>query len=132
MSSAEPLVPRPDGSLAVRAVDVVKAYGSSSSPVLALPGVSVEIRPGEKIALLGKPGPGKSTLLNVLGGLDRPTSGCVWVAGQELGAMTANELARYRLATVGMIFQSFNLIPSRTALENVELPMVFAGWPRRE
>src|SRR5882757_5092997 len=132
MSSAENSLPRPDGDPAVRALDVEKAYGSSSSPVLALRGVTVEIRRGEKVALLGKSGSGKSTLLNVVGGLDRPTSGSIWVAGQELGAMSANQLARHRLATVGMIFQSFNLIPSRTALQNVELPMVFAGRTPRE
>ena len=132
MSSAENALPSPDGDPADRAVSVEKAYGSSSSPVLALRGVTVEIRRGEKVALLGKSGSGKSTLLNVVGGLDRPTSGSIWVAGQELGAMSANQLARHRSATVGMIFQSFNLIPSRTALQNVELPMVFAGRTPRD
>jgi predicted ABC-type transport system involved in lysophospholipase L1 biosynthesis ATPase subunit len=117
---------------AVRTTDLVKSYGSVSAPVLALRGVSLEIGRGERIALLGRSGSGKSTLLNVLGGLDRPTSGGVHVAGRDLARMNARELARHRLNTVGMIFQSFNLIPSRTALENVELPMVFAGRPPRE
>jgi predicted ABC-type transport system involved in lysophospholipase L1 biosynthesis ATPase subunit len=117
---------------AVRTVDLVKSYGSAPAPVLALRGVSLEVGRGERIALLGRSGSGKSTLLNVLGGLDRPTSGAVYVAGRDLARMSARELARHRLATVGMIFQSFNLIPSRTALENVELPMVFAGRPPRE
>jgi ABC-type lipoprotein export system ATPase subunit len=79
--------------------------------------------------LLGKSGSGKSTLLNLLGGLDRPTSGRMEVGGRDLARMSSKELARHRLTTVGMIFQSFNLIPSRTALQNVELPMIFAGRP---
>src|SRR5258708_2800411 len=103
----------------VRTIDLVKSYGSAAAPVHALRGVSLEIRRGERVALLGKSGSGKSTLLNVLGGLDRPTSGSVAVAGRELGRMTSKELARHRLATVGVIFQSFNLIPSPTPLQNV-------------
>jgi predicted ABC-type transport system involved in lysophospholipase L1 biosynthesis ATPase subunit len=99
---------------------------------MALRGVSLEIPRGQKVALLGKSGSGKSTLLNLLGGLDRPTSGSLHVGGRDLTRLSSNELARYRLATVGMIFQSFNLIPSRTALQNVELPMVFAGRSPRE
>src|SRR5262249_51805705 len=86
-------------------------------------------------ALLGKSGSGKSTLLNLLGGLDRPTSGSVVVAGRNLARLAPDELAHYRLTTVGMIFQAYNLVPSRTALQNVELPLVFAGRPslqRRE
>ena len=74
----------------------------------------------------------KSTLLNLLGGLDHPTAGDLEVAGLSLGRLSRRELAGFRLAEVGMIFQSFNLIPSRTALENVELPMIFAGRPRRQ
>jgi ABC-type lipoprotein export system ATPase subunit len=116
---------------AVRVVDLVKNYGAPAAVVRALQGVSLAIDPGERIALLGKSGSGKSTLLNILGGLDRPTSGSVWVGDRDLARTTANELARYRLSTVGMIFQSYNLILSRTALENVELPMVFAGMSRQ-
>jgi len=121
---------RPDNrDLVVRVVDVVKSYQSATAPVHALRRVSTEIGQGERIALLGKSGSGKSTLLNLLGGLDRPTSGNIWVYGRDLAEMSGNELARYRLLSVGMIFQSYNLIPSRSALENVELPMVFGGIP---
>jgi predicted ABC-type transport system involved in lysophospholipase L1 biosynthesis ATPase subunit len=119
----------PHGAAAIRTVDLARSYGAPSAPVHALRGVSFEVRGGERVALLGKSGSGKSTLLNVLGGLDRPSSGSVEVEGRDLGRMSADELARHRLATVGIIFQSFHLIPSRTALENVALPMVFAGRP---
>jgi predicted ABC-type transport system involved in lysophospholipase L1 biosynthesis ATPase subunit len=112
---------------AIHIRDVVKSYGSAAAPVPALRGVSLTIRRGEKVALLGKSGSGKSTLLNLIGGLDRPTSGAIEVWGRDLGRLSRNELARHRLDTVGMIFQSFNLIASRTALENVELPMLFAA-----
>jgi ABC-type lipoprotein export system ATPase subunit len=121
-----------NSAIAVRAVEVAKSYESSTAPVHALRGISAEIRRGERVALLGKSGSGKSTLLNLLGGLDRPSSGSLWVNGHELARLTPGELARYRLTTVGMIFQSYNLIASRTALQNVELPMVFAGIGRRE
>ena len=118
--------------IAVRAVDVSRSYGSGATTVHALRGVSLDIRHGEHIALLGKSGSGKSTLLHILGGLDRPTAGRVWLAGRELAQMTPGDLARYRLKKVGMIFQAFNLIPSRTAWQNVELPMIFAGVPPRQ
>ncbi len=98
----------------------------------ALRGVTLTVRRGERVALLGKSGSGKSTLLNLLGGLDRPTSGSAWVCGHELGALSSGGLARYRLSTVGMIFQAFHLLPDRTALENVALPLLFAGRPKRE
>ena len=118
--------------LAIRAVDLSKFYGTATAPVRALDGVSFEIAQGERVALLGKSGSGKSTLLNLLGGLDRPTKGSLQVAGRELGQLSDFELARFRSQAVGMIFQTFNLIPSRTALENVELPMIFAGRPKRQ
>jgi putative ABC transport system ATP-binding protein len=119
----------PSGNALVRAVELVKTYGRPAAPVHALRGVSFEVRRGEKVALLGTSGSGKSTLLNLLGGLDRPTSGSVHVAGQDLARLSGRDLARHRLLTVGMIFQSFNLIGSRTALENVALPLIFAGRP---
>ena len=114
---------------ALRTVNLSRSYGPATAIVHALRGVSLEIGRGERVALLGKSGSGKSTLLNLLGGLDRPTAGQVLVAGLDLSRLSGRQLARYRLATVGMIFQSFNLIPSRTALQNVELPLVLAGVP---
>ncbi len=106
--------------------DVVKHYGASSAPITVLRGVSLTIERGERMALLGKSGSGKSTLLNLIGGLDVPSSGEIVVAGRNLGRMTSNERAEYRLSTVGIIFQAFHLIPNRSALENVELPMMFS------
>jgi ABC-type lipoprotein export system ATPase subunit len=124
--------PDPAAPAAIRTDSLVKSYGTAAAPVHALRGVSLEVRRGERVALLGKSGSGKSTLLNVLGGLDRPTAGLAEVQGRSLGHMRSRELTRHRLATVGMVFQSFNLIPSRTALQNIELPMVFAGQAPRQ
>src|SRR5437763_13665013 len=114
MSSPSPASGTPPEAL-IRAVEVTKRYGPASAPVDALRGVSLEVRRGERVALWGRSGSGKSTLLNLLGGLDRPTSGAVEVAGQDLARLGPDALARHRLWAVGMIFQSFNLIASRTA-----------------
>src|SRR5205085_672252 len=95
-------------------------------------GVDIDIKPGEFTALLGSSGSGKSTLLNLIAGLDRPTSGAIVVHGQDLAKMSPEELAKYRRHTVGMVFQSFNLVPTMTLQENVELPMRFAEVERHE
>ena len=100
--------------------------------VRAVDGISLQIHTGEFVALLGTSGSGKSSLLNLVAGLDRPTSGNVVVDGNNLADASRLELSRYRLRTVGMVFQSFNLIPSMTVLENVELPLRFAEIDRRE
>lgn len=111
----------------VHVIDVVKEWATGATQVRALRGVSLEVARGEKLVLLGKSGSGKSTLLHLLGGLDRPTSGRISVEGVELTTLSGADLARYRLETVGMVFQSFHLVPWRTALDNVALPLVFAG-----
>jgi ABC-type lipoprotein export system ATPase subunit len=126
------MTPTMDSDLSIGTVDLTKSYGLTTSPVYALRGVTLEVGRGERVALLGKSGSGKSTLLNLLGGLDHASSGRLRVGGHELDQLSRRELSRFRSATVGMIFQSFNLIPSRTALENVELPMIFAGRSARE
>jgi ABC-type lipoprotein export system ATPase subunit len=116
----------------IRLHDVARIYGTPSAPVAALRGVSLSIRRGERVALLGKSGSGKSTLLNLLGGLDRPTAGAIEVNGCDLARLSSRQLADHRLRTVGIIFQSFNLIASRTAVQNVELPMLFSGVAPRQ
>src|SRR5512141_2619076 len=118
--------------LAVRAVDVVRQYQMGQSLIRAVDGVSLSIESGEFVALLGASGSGKSTLLNLIAGLDRPTSGSIVVNGCDLARMSSEELARYRREAVGMVFQSFNLIPTMTIAENVELPMRFAEVDRAE
>ena len=101
-----------------------------STLIRAVDGVSLQIPAGNFVALLGASGSGKSSLLNLLAGLDSPTSGSVVVNGQNLSVLSREELAKYRRHTVGMVFQSFNLIPSMTVLENVELPLRFAEVDR--
>lgn len=117
-------------SFAVRVENVGRHYQMGQTTVRAVDGISLSINAGEFVALLGPSGSGKSSLLNLLAGLDRPTSGTVVVLGKELASLSREELAKYRLHTVGMVFQSFNLIPSMTLLENVELPLRFAEVDR--
>lgn len=117
---------------AVQTGDLRRHYAMGPNVIRALDGVSLSVQAGEFVALLGSSGSGKSTLLNLIAGLDRPTSGSIVVHGKDLARMTPLELARYRRHTVGMVFQSFNLIPSMTVLENVELPMRLAEVERSE
>jgi putative ABC transport system ATP-binding protein len=98
--------------------------------IRAVDGISLEVRAGEFVALLGSSGSGKSSVLNLIAGLDRPTSGSVIVQGRNLAQLSRGELSKYRLRTVGMVFQSFHLISSMTLEENVELPMRFAEVER--
>ncbi len=111
---------------------VTREYQMGGERVHALAGVSVNIEPREFVAILGTSGSGKSTLLNLFGGLDRPTSGEVCYDGRDLTPFTSREMARYRLRNVGMIFQSFNLIPTMTARQNVALALAFGGMAKRE
>src|SRR6266404_1368092 len=114
----------------LRARDVARHYHMGGVTIRAVDGVSIEVARGEFVALLGSSGSGKSTLLNLIGGLDRPTSGSIEVDGRDLAQLSSLELAHYRRNTVGMVFQSFNLIPRMTVQENVELPMRFAEVER--
>ena len=118
--------------LAVSTENVCRHYQMGEALVRAVDGISIDIRAGEFVALLGASGSGKSSLLNLVAGLDRPTSGAVIVHGTDLAALSREQAAKYRLHTVGMVFQSFNLIPSMSLLENVELPMRFAEVDRRD
>ncbi len=117
---------------AIRTVDVCRYYSMGESLIRAVDGISIDIPASEFVALLGTSGSGKSSLLNLIAGLDRPTSGAVVVEGKNLASLSREDLARHRLHTVGMVFQSFNLIPSMTVLENVELPLRFAEVERSQ
>jgi ABC-type lipoprotein export system ATPase subunit len=117
---------------AVRTENLCRYYTMGGSTIRAVDGITLTIERGEFVALLGQSGSGKSTLLNLLAGLDRPTSGSVLVAGRDLAGMSSEDLARYRRNDVGMVFQSFHLIPAMTITENVELPMRFAEVERSE
>ena len=117
---------------AVRLEDVSRVYGHDGVEVRALDGVSLEIAQGDFAVLVGPSGSGKTTLLNMIGGLDTPTSGRVWVAGTEIGDLAKAELADLRLRRIGFVFQEFNLIPVLSALENVEFVMLLQGVPEAE
>jgi putative ABC transport system ATP-binding protein len=116
----------------VRTRDVRKIYLMGKVEVHALRGVTLDIKRGEYISIMGPSGSGKSTLFNMIGGLDKPTSGSVYINEVDLAQLDAYELAWLRCRTIGYIFQTFNLIPVMTALENVMLPMIFAGVPEDE
>jgi putative ABC transport system ATP-binding protein len=116
----------------IHVADARKVYQTGDVEVHALRGVSLDIHPGEFVAIMGSSGSGKSTLMNMLGCLDRPTSGSYLLAGREVARMDKNELAEVRSEVLGFVFQSFNLLARTSALENVELPLVYRGVGRRE
>jgi putative ABC transport system ATP-binding protein len=116
----------------VSARDVTRTFGSGVTAVHALRGVSLTLPAGQLVALRGRSGSGKTTLLNVIGGLDRPTSGQVHVAGQEVSAMGEREQMLLRRRTVAFIFQSFGLVPMLSAAENVGIPLRINGMPAKE
>jgi putative ABC transport system ATP-binding protein len=120
----------PTDQTLIQAEKVSRQYRLGETLIRAVNEVTLDIRAGEFVALLGSSGSGKSTLLNLLAGLDRPTSGAIHVKGRELAALDSVELARYRRDTVGMVFQSFNLLPRMTLEENVELPLRLAEVER--
>ena len=113
----------------VSAHNLVKTYVMGDETVRALDDVSFDIPEGDHVSIIGPSGSGKSTLMNIVGGLDTPNSGKLVIAGADIGEMDDSALAAFRNHTIGFVFQSFNLLPRMTALENVELPMIYAGEP---
>jgi putative ABC transport system ATP-binding protein len=120
------------GKPLIEARKVSKVYRMGDVDVHALREVSLTISEGESVAVMGPSGSGKSTLMNILGCLDRPSSGGYWLGGDEVSELDRNALARLRNRTLGFVFQSFNLLSRTTALENVELPLLYAGVSARE
>jgi len=122
----------PSQEYVVRTKDLVKEFTMGGTTLRALDGVQLDIRRGEYISIMGPSGSGKSTLFNMIGGLDKPTEGTVFINDVDMAQLDAQELAYLRCRTIGYIFQTFNLIPVMTALENVTLPTIFAGMQRDE
>jgi putative ABC transport system ATP-binding protein len=116
----------------VRAAGLTRRYKMGDAFVDALRGVDLIIRRGEFVALVGPSGSGKSTVLNLVGGLDRPTSGQLWINGVEFSSADERTLTRHRREHVGFVFQTFNLLPRLTAEENVALPLMFSGVPHQQ
>ncbi len=119
------------GAAIVQVIDVVRTYRLGSSNVFALRGVNLTVEPGTFVALKGRSGSGKTTLLNCIGGLDRPTSGVIEIFGRPLNKMSESELTRWRREHIGFVFQSFALLPTLSAYENVELMPRLAGKGRK-
>ena len=120
------------GKPIIQIKDLMKTYKLGGETVHALNNVSIEIDKGEFLAIIGPSGSGKSTLMNMIGCLDRPQSGKYLLAGKDIGMMNDNQLATIRNQKIGFIFQNFNLLTKLTALENVELPLLYSGVPTKE
>ncbi|MBS7624838.1 MAG: ABC transporter ATP-binding protein [Candidatus Bathyarchaeia archaeon] len=116
----------------VRTLNLSKIYRRGKVNIQALNNVNLQVSSGEIVGIMGPSGSGKTTLLNLIGGLDRPTSGKVFVDGVDITTLGESELADYRLRKVGFVFQFYNLIPTLTALENVEVPLALAGVSKNE
>ena len=119
-------------STIMETIDLVKEYPQGETPLRVLDGVNMKVTEGDFMAIMGPSGSGKSTLLNMLGALDKPTSGKVFIKGIDISTLNDNQLATLRSKEIGFIFQFFNLIPRMKAIGNVELPMVIAGVPRKK
>jgi len=116
----------------VETEDLTKVYSSGKIHIVALKDVNLSLEEGKFLGVTGPSGSGKSTLMNLLGGLDTPSSGSIRVQGKFISELNKEDLALYRRYQVGMIFQTFNIISSYTALENVGFPLLFAGVPKKE
>jgi putative ABC transport system ATP-binding protein len=119
-------------SAIIRTRDLSREYRMGSELILALRGVTLDIDRNEYLAIMGPPGSGKSTMMNLLGCLDTPSAGEYWLNGEEVSRLTDDALARVRNREIGFVFQTFNLLPRATALHNVELPLIYAGVRGRE
>ena len=118
-----------EDNIVIRTYGLRKTYVMGDQEIHAVDGVDIEIRYGEYVALMGPSGSGKSTFMNLIGALDTPTAGDYYIAGQLISAMSDDELAYIRNREIGFVFQTFNLLPRLTALQNVELPLVYSGVP---
>lgn len=117
---------------AINTIDLVKVYRIGRIEVPALRGINLKVKKGEFISIVGPSGSGKSTLLNMLGALDRPTSGYVFIDGVNIFSLNDDQLAEFRNSKIGFIFQAYNLIPRASVIKNVELPMIVKGIPKAE